>query len=187
MGSATFCRERFIGSRGYAGEVGHTAIEPSDPRLNYGMRSSLTSLVGTEAILGRARALRSRHPESTLPPEATLAEFIRACQEGDALCVAVMEEAGVYLGVAIANLLHILNPPIVVVGGAVTVVGECLFHPLRQTVRDRTLWGAIKECQIVRTTLSDEAIAVGAATLVLRAVLGEPGQFFTQSRRAMEG
>ena len=179
--------EIYRGSRGYAGEVGHTAIEPSDPRLNYGMRSSLTSLVGTEAILGRSKALRSRFPESDLQEEPTLADFIAACAEGDPLCVAVMEEVGVYLGVAIANLLHILNPPIVVLGGAVTAVGECLFHPLRQTVRDRTLWGAIKECEIVRTKLSENAIAVGASTLVLRAVLGDPAQFLTRHVPAIGG
>jgi predicted NBD/HSP70 family sugar kinase len=167
----------YRGSKGFAGEIGHTTIEPNDTRFNYGMRGSLTSLVGTEALLERAQALRTRWPDTTLATDPTLADVIEACLNGDPLAVSLVEEAGVYIGYALANMLNILNPATVVLGGALTKVGDCLLHPLRQTVRERTLWGSIGQCRVVTSSLTSQAIAVGAATLVLEAALRDPRIF----------
>ena len=171
----------YRGSKGFAGEIGHTTIEPSETRFNYGMRGSLTSLVGTQALLERANALRARHPETALAPSPNIQDLVEACLQGDPLSVSIVEEAGVYIGFAVANMLNLLNPSVVVLGGALTSVGECLLHPLRQTVRERTLWGSIGQCNIVTTSLDSQAIAVGAATLVLEAALRTPNIFPTTS------
>ncbi len=167
----------YRGSKGFSGEIGHTTIEPSVSRFNYGMRGSLTSLVGTEALLERASALRVRFPDSTVTSPPTVTSLVESCHGGDPMAIALIEEAGVYIGYAVANMLNLLNPATVVVGGAITKVGDPLLHPLRQTVRERTLWGSIGDCQIVTSTLNEQAIAVGAATLILEKALEHPSMF----------
>lgn len=167
----------YRGSKGFSGEIGHTTIEPSVSRFNYGMRGSLTSLVGTEALLERASALRVRFPESTIADPPTVTSLVESCHNGDPLSIALIEEAGLYIGYAVANMLNLLNPATVVVGGAITKVGDPLLHPLRQTVRERTLWGSIGDCRIVTSALNEQAIAVGAATLVLERALEQPSMF----------
>ena len=75
-----------------------------------------------------------------------------------------------------------------VLGGAITQVGDCLVHPMRQTIRERTLWGSIGQCRIVATRLSAQAIAIGAGTLVLQTALQNPSMFPTpHSEKAVGG
>ena len=163
----------YRGAGGFAGEIGHTTIS-TDARSG-----SLTSLIGTQALVERARELLQSHPESLLAAEVvTLQTIISATLAGDVLCRKLIDETGTYLGIAVANLLNLLNPGTVVLGGDLTTsLDDLLLHPVRQAVRDRTLWAAIAQSRLVTSSLGDRAIALGAATVVLHAALEDHGLF----------
>ena len=88
-----------------------------------------------------------------------------------------MSEAGEHLGIAVAGLLNLMNPEMVILGGGVTRVRELLLDPLRQVVRNRTLVTSVAATEIRISELGARAVAIGAATLVLSAALADPGLF----------
>ena len=101
---------------------------------------------------------------------AAAADASRA-RRRDALAVDVIRRAGRQLGIAIANLLNLLNPDQVVVSGSLTRAGRVLFEPLEDTLRGRTLFSARSKTRIIASPLGESGVALGAATQVLAALL----------------
>ncbi len=166
------------GARGVAGEIGHTTIDPNGPLCMCGLRGCLTTLAGTHRLFESVRELRKEHPSSPLQTEPlTVDRLVDAALEGDELARHVITEAGRTLGIGVANLLNLVNPERLVIGGGITRAGELLLEPLRHTVRTRALAESIAHAEIERSPLGELGIAIGAATLVLERALAEPAMF----------
>lgn len=165
--------ELFFGSAGGAGELGHVTILPDGPACGCGNQGCLHSLASEPAIVRLARAkARQAEPPSLLADlaggqlgQVTLDLVLAAAEQGDAGARETLAEAGVYLGLAIANLVNPINPRRVVIGGPVARAGDLLLEPLRREVRRRALWDALDGLTIVRSTLGDDAGTIGAAAL----------------------
>jgi glucokinase len=71
-----------------------------------------------------------------------------------------------YLGLAIANVINILNPQMVIIGGGVAAAGEVLFNPLTEVVSKRAMKDLYKDVEIVPALLGNDAGIIGAAALV---------------------
>jgi predicted NBD/HSP70 family sugar kinase len=82
--------------------------------------------------------------------------------------------AGTWLGIAIANLLNLVNPGRVVLGGRLTEAGPLLIEPLLIALEQRALWTSVAGSSVVISPLGDDAVALGAATLVLGRALANP-------------
>jgi predicted NBD/HSP70 family sugar kinase len=167
----------YRGSNGTAGEIGHLAIDLHGPRCRCGLRGCLAALIGAGALVDRMAAALSGGRTSELTPQSGVDALVVAARRGDALAREIVGEAGAYLGIAVASLLNLLNPAIVVLGGELTSAGDLLLDPIRATVRDRSLFRSVAEARIVTSELGDDAIGVGAATLVLQAALKSPALF----------
>lgn len=166
------------GHGGAAGELGHLVIDPHGPRCVCGLQGCLTTLIGTDALLARARAQRAAAPSSLLPDGAiSLDALIEAVEQGDPVARAVIAEAAEHLGQATAGLLNLLNPKTVVLGGRLATVGDALVLPLRTHIVQRSPWTAIANSRIVVSQLGDRDVALGAATQVLQAALVDPARF----------
>ena len=94
-------------------------------------------------------------------------EVEKAAQAGDDLAVRAIEEAGKHIGVGIANLVNLLNPELVIIGGGVANMGEMLFKPIREEVKARALKIASESLKIVKAELGTEAGLLGAIALCL--------------------
>jgi predicted NBD/HSP70 family sugar kinase len=168
----------YRGASGIAGEIGHISIDPKGPRCGCGLRGCLVTAVGSQALLRRARELLKEQPDSTLAGrEFGITILEDAALSGDALALQVVREAAENLGVAVAGLLNLLNPTLVIVGGGLSRLGDVLLEPLRRTVRSRTLATSVEVSRIVTSELGARAIAVGAATLLLQRALVDPRHF----------
>jgi predicted NBD/HSP70 family sugar kinase len=166
-----------------AGEIGHIAIDASGPPCMCGLRGCLTTLVGAQALAARARALLPEHPESALAgTEPTVTAIEDAALAGDALALRVAHEAAEHLGIAVAGLLNLMNPALVILGGGLSRLGELLLAPLRETVRRRTLVSSLVASEVRTSELGTQATAVGAATLVLEAALADSRRFPAAAR-----
>jgi predicted NBD/HSP70 family sugar kinase len=117
--------ELFRGSAGTAGEIGHVTIDENGPVCRCGNRGCLDTYVGAQAVL---TALRPSHGL------LTLRDVISRALEGDLGCRRVLEDSGRHVGVALAGVVNVLNPEVVVLGGQVSKVGEIVMRPMREAV-----------------------------------------------------
>jgi predicted NBD/HSP70 family sugar kinase len=102
--------------------------------------------------------------------ELTLNKVIEAAEAGDKLAIELIESAGVNLGTRIAYLINLFNPEVVVIGGGIEKAGELLVGPIRQTVRKFAFEEPASKVRIVPSALGEDAVALGAASLVLREI-----------------
>jgi predicted NBD/HSP70 family sugar kinase len=164
------------GARGIAGEIGHTSIDPQGARCRCGLTGCLEAFVGTTYLLDRVRqacAARGTSP-SWAEPHPTVGGLIAAAAAGDPVAAALVEDAGRHLGVAVANLVNLVNPARVILGGRLTDAGPVLLRALEATVRERALWTSVDAYEVRSGTLGDDAVALGAATAILRDALDHP-------------
>ena len=170
--------EIYRGATGVAGEIGHTSIDPKGKPCVCGLRGCLVTLVGGAAIIERVKELVPEYPESRLAGrENTILEIEDAALDGDPLALQVAQEVAGHLGRAVAGLLNLMNPSLVVVGGDLARLGRLLVEPLRETVEKRTLVSSVAAAEIRTSELGLQSVAIGAATLVLKAALEDSGLF----------
>lgn len=168
----------FRGASGTAGEIGHLAIDPHGKPCVCGLRGCLTTFVGTQALLERADALRAERPGGALGEgPLTIGGLVDAALAGDPVALQVVREAGETLGIAVAGMLNLMNPALVIIGGGLARLNELLLEPLRSTVRSRTLMHSLDAAEIVTSALGAQDVAVGAATLALQEALADLRHF----------
>jgi len=164
-----------LGTKGLAAEIGHMILEPEGPPCGCGGRGHLESLASGTAIARRAVEEIKRGTETSIArlvegelSKVTAKVVAQAAQEGDPLAISIFKEAGFYIGWGIANLLHTLNPQLVILGGGVSKAGDLLFDPVRATVKARTMPSYQEGLRIVPSTLGDDVGLLGAAAFVLK-------------------
>ncbi|MBI4758441.1 MAG: ROK family transcriptional regulator [Chloroflexi bacterium] len=164
----------YRGSGGLAGEIGHTTVDEDGPRCRCGNHGCLEALAAGPAIARRAvRGIR-RGTVTRIADlvqgklEYVTAEVVsQAAALGDPFALQILEEAGQYVGLGVANLINSLNPDVVVIGGGVAQAGEVFFAGVRRAVAARALQLSAAQARIVPAKLGMDAGAVGATTLVL--------------------
>jgi glucokinase len=165
--------EPYRGGIGAGAELGHLVIDMDGPRCqgncpNHGCVEALAS--GT-ALAREARRIAAGRPDSalarTLRRGRELAGPIvtELAHDGDPAAIEVLELIGSRLGVAIASLVNIFNPQVVVIGGGVIGAGELLLGPARDVVAQRALRPSRDEVRIVPARFGVEAGMIGAAAL----------------------
>ncbi|MBM3252956.1 MAG: ROK family protein [Candidatus Omnitrophica bacterium] len=102
--------------------------------------------------------------------DITLDTVIDAAKEGDKVAQQLIEDAGINLGIRVAYLINLFNPEIVVIGGGVEKAGELLLNPVKRTVRKLAFEESASIVKIIPSVLGENAVALGAASLVVREV-----------------
>lgn len=163
------------GQRGAAGEIGHTIVEPEGPVCSCGGRGHLEALVSGTAIgrqareeIAAGRASLATELARDNPNGVTARIITQAAERGDALALELLARAGRRLGYAVTNLVHIFNPQMVAIGGGVSVAGENLLGPMRETVLEGVMPVFTEDLQMVRASLGTDAGIYGALALALR-------------------
>jgi len=170
--------EIYRGATGVAGEIGHLAIDPHGKPCICGLRGCLVTMVGGPALVERTAELATMYPDSPLAgPRHSIHEIENAALAGDPLAQLVVREAAENLGIAVAGLLNVMNPAMVILGGDLARLGDLLLEPLRDTVRKRTLISSVAAAEILASELGPRAVAVGAATMILKAALADSRLF----------
>lgn len=82
---------------------------------------------------------------------------------GDALAIEVMHETGRLLGFGLSNVINLLNPELVIIGGGMSAAGERLLNSVRDTINNHSLKLSSQACKVVQATLGGKAGMVGAA------------------------
>jgi glucokinase len=157
----------YRGSSGFAGEIGHTVILADGPRCACGNRGCLEAMIGAGAIVARARDMLRSSGEAR--PEwdggFTVERLSRAATSGDEVAVRALAETGRYLGIGLANVVHILAPEAIAIGGGVAGAGDLILEPARTTVRASVMDEAMASVRIVPAELGNTASFLGVALL----------------------
>lgn len=151
-----------LGTRGYAGELGHVPVHPDGPTCPCGGRGCLEQYAGEEAVL-RAAGLGPGEERGEL-----LAD--RAAS-GDETVRRALHGAGTALGIALTGAVNLLDPQAVVLGGALSRLAPWLLPALEQELVERT---AGRACGVMVSALGPDGPLLGAAHSVARAVLDDP-------------
>jgi glucokinase-like ROK family protein len=168
----------FSGATGCAGEIGHITIREDGPLCSCGSHGCLEALSGGNAIAQRAReavqAGKRTQLSSIKPVEnITAKDVASAARLGDLVAQQIMAAAGDYLGIAIASLVNLTNPGMVVVGGGVAQMGDLLLNPIRLAVQQRSLRPAAQAVRISSALLGRRSSSIGSVVQAINLSLND--------------
>jgi glucokinase len=139
-----------LGHDGTAGEVGHQTVDPDGPPCGCGNNGCLESFARADRIAAACGT-------------ATVEAAVLAARAGDARALAGLAEVGRYLGIGIGNMITVVSPDRVIIGGGVAAAGDLLLGPIRDEVRRRVRTTSLDEVEILTAELGTWAGAIGAA------------------------
>ena len=139
-----------LGHDGTAGELGHQTIEPDGPSCGCGNRGCLEAFARADRIAAACGT-------------ATVEEAVARARAGDARAMEGLAQVARYLGIGIANMITVLTPDKVVIGGGVAAAADLLLDPIREELRRRVRTTSLDEVEIVTAELGTWAGAIGAA------------------------
>lgn len=164
----------YRGAHFYAGEIGHLMVEPNGPKCKCGSRGCLEALAAAPAIVRRTRVALK---ESTKP--SRLREMVQnygdqlnpqiiymAAKRGDRLAREIVQKTAYYIGIALKQVINLLDPEMIIIGGGVALAGETLFKPIRSFVSKHSIPSPLRQFKIMPAQLKERAGVLGSAALV---------------------
>ncbi|MGR9048645.1 ROK family protein [Halobacillus faecis] len=145
------------GEQGYAGEIGNMILQPNGPRWSNLNAGSFEALASGTAI--------GRKGKERLAIEGGAQEVFSLAKEGNQEAKEIVEDTVTYLAMGIANLSHIINPSIFVLGGGVMKAEDQILMPLRERVKDFLYPGLREKINLQPAKLGTKAGVIGAALL----------------------
>lgn len=166
---------------GFAGEIGHTVIQPDGPLCACGLRGCLESHASGRALVeGVAAATmegslrEGRLYELWKGNALTPREVYQCAVEGDTVARRLFQRMGWALGLALANLFSVLAIRHAVIGGGVANAWDQFIEPLRKSISSHSCMLDRDSAVVLRGRLGDDAALIGAARL---AAACSPGHF----------
>lgn len=169
----------YHGASSTAGEIGHMLVKENGPKCSCGGSGHLEAIASAQAISRMMIGLSIEHPETEeairrvtggRAERITVDQVFRLAMEGDKVACYIVDEVHTYLGIALANIVQLINPSIIILGGQAAqaeLAEKLLIAPLRGHIDDLCLTAASESVRIVQGTLGPEANIVGAVTLAL--------------------
>ncbi|MGB8481543.1 MAG: ROK family protein [Acidobacteriaceae bacterium] len=166
----------YHGSTDMAGEIGHVRLTASGP-VGYNKAGSVE---GWASGGGMAQAASERVAAATEKGEVTslvgqmatnriltAKDVADAAQQGDELARQIVCSTGTRLGEALAILVDLLNPELIVIGGIAMRIGDSLLEPARAAMKREALPAAAQACRIVPAALGERIGDIAAACVAM--------------------
>ncbi|MGA2624558.1 MAG: ROK family protein [Bacteroidota bacterium] len=171
-------RKIFRGPHGGAGEIGHMSIDHNGPRCNCGNHGCIECYIGQRYLSQRTKEILEQSHERGKPSlierlvdgnlDAIEPKVIStAAQQGDPIARAILEEAGRFLGYALAAAINLLDVRVAVIGGGISASPDFVFDAIQSGARSRALKSHQPHIRILRAKLGNAAGIIGAASLVM--------------------
>ncbi|MFN0066144.1 MAG: ROK family protein [Limisphaerales bacterium] len=170
----------YTGFNRTAGELGHMVLDVDGPKCGCGNKGCFEALASRSAIFRRIQQAVKDGEKTVLTEmlgndlaEMRSGDLRKAIRKGDKLTDKIVEDAAEYTGIAIGNLINLLNPQHVVLGGGVIeALGDEMMAIIIETARDYAMPGTDKGVEIMASKLGDDAGIYGAAVLAKQRVKG---------------
>jgi glucokinase len=160
-----------------AGEIGHLLVKEHGPQCSCGGFGHLEGIASARAIVRRMLGLATGDTQAReaigqltggQAEQITTGQIFQLAADGNRVARQVIDEVHTYVGIALANIIHLVNPGLIILGGPVAQAGDLLISPLQARVNDLCLHEASEAVRIVQGRLCAEANIVGAITLALQ-------------------
>jgi glucokinase len=162
----------YRGATGFAGEFGHITIDPEGIECACGNVGCLETICSGPNIVRRTRERLYRDRTSSLSRlaiprnrELTAEDIAHAAKDGDEMAQVMMERTGMFLGIALAAVINLLNVEMIVMGGGVLEAGDLILKPTVKEARRRAFPPSFNSCEIVIARLAPSAGLIGAALM----------------------
>jgi glucokinase len=167
-----------------AGEIGHMVLEVGGPKCGCGNRGCFEALASRTAIFRRLQEAVKDGQKTILTEllgdkleNLRSGDLRKALKKGDKLVEKIVEEAAEYTGIAVGNVINLLNPQYVVLGGGVIdALEDDMLAIIVETARDYAMNGTSKGIEIIASKLGDHAGISGAAVLARDGLAALPGK-----------
>jgi glucokinase len=165
--------ELYGGFNHTAGEIGHMVLEVNGPKCGCGNKGCFEALASRTAIFQRIKA-GVKSGEKTLLTEMLgdglddlrSGDLRKAIRRGDKFVAKVVADAAEYIGIGVSNLVNVLGPEVVVLGGGVMeALQDEMMSIITKTAKEHAMPGTLKGVEIVASKLGDMAGITGAAAL----------------------
>lgn len=154
------------GSKGAGGEIGHTKVNMNETQTcGCGNKGCLEQYASATGIVRMAKeGLRS---DSCLyKQEITAKAVFDGAKEGDAYCLEIVEQFGKYLGLALSNVAHVIDPEAFVIGGGVSAAGEIILDVVEKYYNENSMF-ALKDRKFHLAELGNDAGIYGTVRMVM--------------------
>lgn len=168
--------ELYSGFNHAAGEIGHMVVDINGPKCGCGNKGCFEALASRTAIFQQIKAAVKGGQKTLLTDmlgddlgDLRSGDLRKAIRRGDKFVDRIVESAAEYIGIATANLVNILNPEVVVLGGGVIeALQDEMMSVIIETARDYAMPGTMKGVDIIASKLGDSAGITGGAVLARR-------------------
>jgi glucokinase len=166
----------FVGFNRTAGEVGHMVLEVNGPKCTCGKRGCWEALASRTALFRQVQEAVKEGQKTVLTDmlgndlkDLRSGDLRKAIRQGDKFVEHIVAEAAKYTGIAVANLINVINPEVVVLGGGLMDALEDEMMPVViETAREHAFPGSDKGVKILPSKLGDDAGIAGGAVLARR-------------------
>jgi predicted NBD/HSP70 family sugar kinase len=169
----------YRGPGGLAGEFGHMTANHNGPLCSCGNYGCLETVASCAAIMDAVRSAIAKGVDSRIPELAkghldqiSIELVAQAARENDGLAFRILHEAVSHIGIALADVVNLLNPRVVIFGGP--LFRDCsslLLDPLQRIIKQHALEKSANEVQLKVSSLGSEAAALGATRLISQKLL----------------
>jgi predicted NBD/HSP70 family sugar kinase len=161
---------QLTGAGGFAGEIGHMVLDPAGPLCSCGSNGCLETLVGEEALL---RLAGRPGPVS----REAVTEVLTAARLGEAEALSAVRTVAHWLGLGVSNLINLLNPEVVIIGGSLGGVFSLARDVVDGEVTRHSMGSALRMSVLRTPQLGEDSSLLGAAELAIGPMLAEPLAF----------
>ena len=170
LGSCFFSEGReHLGSMGFAGEIGHTCIQPGGRECGCGKQGCLETYAAAKGIVQTAEELMAASSEPSLMrsvEKLTPRVISECCEKGDQMAIEVFRQTGHKLGLGLANYASIVNPEAIILAGGISHAGHWLLDPVREEFDKHVFPNMRGKIKLLVSNLDDrERDVLGASAL----------------------
>lgn len=173
IGGGTYINGSLIsGFSGAGGEIGHIKLEKDGKLCDCGQRGCFEAYASATGMIREAVSRLAVNKSNLLYElidrkidKLKAKDIFDAAKQGDSFSLDIIEYETEYLAMGIGNILNILNPEVIVIGGGVALAGDILFNPLKEKLKKHVLPVALEDLKIVPGVLGNEAGIKGAVRL----------------------
>jgi glucokinase len=160
------------GFSGAGGEIGHIKLEKDGKLCGCGQRGCFEAYASATGMIREAVSRLAVNKSNLLYElidkkidKLEAKDIFDAAKQGDSFSLDIIDYETEYLAMGIGNILNILNPEVIVIGGGVALAGDILFNPLKEKLKKYVLPVALEDLKIVPGVLGNEAGIKGAVGL----------------------
>ncbi len=178
--------DMFLGATNASGNIGHTVVEISGKRCYCGSFGCLETIASYPALYEefkkQVKIEGNKHYFDLIQGDFSytkVRKILDAANSGEQTAIQIVKNIGSYIGVAIANLLGILNPDLIILGGDYLKVKDIIIKPIKQSIQARA-WSIVKETPLEITSFEEKTEAHGATSLLIKKFLSYGSEYFIQ-------